>query len=418
MRRLAINPKSKLTGSLELTMSGALEGIRVLDLTTMVAGPVAAMMLGDQGADVIKVESPAGDLMRRFAFVRNGMSASFLSCNRNKRSLAIDLKAVEGLQIVSKLIATADILMHNFRPGAAERVGLGEDAVRAMRPDIIYVSISGFGESGPYAHQRAYDPVIQALSGLAEIQRDRDTSRPRMVRTIIADYTTALTAAQAITAALFARQRSGAGQHVRIAMLDSMISYLWPEAMPSLTFVGEEQDPSDGEVGPDLIFATQDRYITAGALSDDEWAGMCRALNREDLINDSRFQTARDRAINAVERREIITAEFEKWTAEEILGRLLANDVPSAPVLSRFELLADPQVRESRILEEHESKEFGEIRQPRPAALFDVTPSRILKLAPTLGSDNEPILNELGYSADDIEKLKRDLILHAPASRK
>ncbi len=196
-------------------MAGPLEGVRILDLTTMVAGPVAAMMLADQGADVIKVESPAGDLMRRFAFARNGMSASFLSCNRNKRSLAIDLKAAEGLRIVSKLIATADILMNNFRPGAAERIGLGEDAVRAISPNIIYVSISGFGESGPYSNQRAYDPVIQALSGLAEIQRDRDTGRPRMVRTIIADYTTALTAAQAISAALFARQRTGIGQHVR-----------------------------------------------------------------------------------------------------------------------------------------------------------------------------------------------------------
>jgi len=255
------------------------------------------------------------------------------------------------------------------------------------------------------------------LSGLAEIQRDRDTNRPRMVRTIIADYTTALTAAQAITAALFARQRSGAGQHVHIAMLDSMISYLWPEAMPSLTFVGEEQDPSDGEVGPDLIFATQDRYITAGALSDDEWAGMCRALNREDLINDPRFKTARDRAINAVQRREIITAELEKWTAKEILERLLANDVPSAPVLSRFELLSDPQVHESRILEEYEDSHFGRVRQPRPAACFDRTPSTIRKLAPTLGADNEAILNELGYSADHIEQLKRDRILHAPASK-
>ena len=159
-------------------MSGALQGIRVLDLTTMVAGPVAAMMLGDQGADVIKVESPAGDLMRRLAFGRNGMSASFLSCNRNKRSLAVDIKSAEGLKIVKQLVVTADVLMHNFRSGAAERLGLGEDAVRVHRPDIIYVSISGFGESGPYAHQRAYHPVIQALSGLAEIQRDRDTSRP------------------------------------------------------------------------------------------------------------------------------------------------------------------------------------------------------------------------------------------------
>src|SRR6516162_705339 len=387
-------------------MSGALQGVRVLDLTTMVAGPVAAMMLGDQGADVIKVESPAGDLMRRFAFGRNGMSASFLSSNRNKRSLAIDLKTGEGLQIVNKLTATADILMHNFRPGAAERIGLGEDAVRSIRPDIIYVSISGFGESGPYSNQRAYDPVIQALSGLAEIQRDRDTGRPRMVRTIIADYTTALTAAQAISAALFARQRSGIGQHVRLSMLDTMISYLWPEAMPSLTFVGEELDPSDGEVGPDLIFATQDRYITAGALSDDEWAGMCRALNREDLIDDSRFRTPRDRTINAVARREIVSAELEKWNADEILARLLANDVPSGPVRSRFELLQDPQVRASQILEEHESPKFGRVRQPRPAARFDRTPARIRTLAPLLGEHTASILSELGYTAAEVERLE------------
>ena len=399
-------------------MAGPLEGVRILDLTTMVAGPVAAMMLADQGADVIKVESPAGDLMRRFAFARNGMSASFLSCNRNKRSLAIDLKAAEGLRIMSKLIATADILMHNFRPGAAERIGLGEDAVRAISPNIIYVSISGFGESGPYSNQRAYDPVIQALSGLAEIQRDRDTGRPRMVRTIIADYTTALTAAQAISAALFARQRSGIGQHIRLAMLDSMIAYLWPEAMPSLTFVGDEQDPSDGEVGPDLVFATQDRYITAGALSDDEWAGMCRALNREELIDDSRFKTARDRAVNAVKRREIIAAELEKWTAKEILARLLANDVPSAPVLSRFELLNDPQVRENQILEEHENSHVGRIRQPRPAARFDRTPSTIRKLAPTLGQDNEAILSEIGYSRDEVERLKQNRILYSQTLRK
>jgi crotonobetainyl-CoA:carnitine CoA-transferase CaiB-like acyl-CoA transferase len=158
------------------------------------------------------------------------MSAFFLCCNRNKRSLEADLKTVEGLEIVKRLIPTAEVLVHNFRPGAAERVGLGEDAIRAIRGDIVYVSISGFGESGPYAGQRAYDPVIQALSGLADVQRDQDTERPRMVRTIIADNTTALTAAQAITAALFARERSGQGQHVRIAMLDTKNCYIWSPA--------------------------------------------------------------------------------------------------------------------------------------------------------------------------------------------
>jgi crotonobetainyl-CoA:carnitine CoA-transferase CaiB-like acyl-CoA transferase len=247
-----------------------MDGVRVLDLSTMVAGPVATMMLADQGADVIKVENPGGDLMRRLAKGRNGMNPSFLACNRNKRSLALDLKTDQGRTIIHKLIATADALVHNFRAGAPERLGVGEETVRAIRPDIIYVSISGFGDKGPYAGQRAYDPVIQALSGLADVQRDRDTGRPRMVRMIIADYTTALITAQAITAALFRKQRTGEGQHVRIAMLDAMISWLWPEAMPSLTMVGDERDPSDGEVGPDLIFATQDRYITAGALSDED----------------------------------------------------------------------------------------------------------------------------------------------------
>jgi crotonobetainyl-CoA:carnitine CoA-transferase CaiB-like acyl-CoA transferase len=369
-------------------------------------------MLADQGADVIKIESPNGDLMRHFNPIRNGMSASFLSCNRNKRSLAVDLKAAEGLAIVHKLIATADVLAHNFRPGAAERIGLGEDTVRGIRPDIVYVSISGFGNNGPYAGHRAYDPVIQALSGLAEIQTDRDTGRPRMVRTIIADKTTALTAAQATTAALFARARSGQGQHVRVAMLDAMISYLWPEAMPSLTFVGDERDPSEGDIGPDLVFATQDRYITAAALSDDEWAGMCRALNRQDLIDDSRFNTAGARSRNAVERRGIMAAELEKWLASEILPRLLDNDVPAAPVLSRFELLKDGQVQANRILEEHQSLVFGRVRQPRPAAQFDRTPAGVRELAPLLGADNATILGELGYSENDIVRLEHERVIH------
>ncbi len=398
-------------------MPGAMDGVRVLDLTTMVAGPVATMMLADQGADVIKVESPHGDLMRHFSRGRNGMNAAFLSCNRNKRSLAVDLKSVDGLQIVKRLIATAQVLVHNFRPGIADRMGLGEEVVRAIRRDIVYVSITGYGTKGPYANQRAYDPVIQAMSGLADIQRDRDTGRPRMVRTIIADYTTALTAAQAITAALFARERSGQGQHVQLSMLDAMISYLWPEAMPNLTFVGAEVDPSDGEVGPDLVFATQDRYITAAALSDDEWAGMCRALNRQELIDDPRFRTARDRSINAVERRAITSAELEKWQADDILPRLLANDVPSAPVVSRFELLQDAQVRENHILEEFESEAFGKVRMPRAAAQFDRTPATVRAMAPLLGADNRAILAELDYGPNDVARLESERVVHNQSSK-
>ncbi len=392
-------------------MAGPLHDVRVLDLTTMVAGPVATMMLADQGAEVIKIESPRGDLMRNFGSINNGMSASFLSCNRNKRGLALDIKTPDGIAVLKKLVATADVLVQNFRPGAIERMGLGEDVVRAIRPDIIYASISGFGESGPYVHQRVYDPVIQALCGLADIQTDYATGQPRMVRTIVPDKTTAVTAAQAITAALFARERTGEGQHIRIAMLDTMIAYLWPEAISSLSFVGKELDPARGQMGLDLIFKTQDGYITAGALSDAEWSGMCAALDRADLLEDERFKTAKSRAEHGAERRQIVSAEIGKWQTREILERLDREEVPCAPVLTRWQLLDDEQVNANEIIEVHRDGTLGEVRQPRPAARFDRTPAEIRALAPYLGGDNAAILGEIGYSETEIARLGESGVL-------
>lgn len=398
-------------------MPGPLAGVRILDLTTMVSGPVAAMMLGDQGADVIKIESHSGDLMRNYGTVHNGMSSSFLSCNRNKRSLCVDIKATEGLEIVRRLLPTADVLVQNFRPGAIERMGLGEEEVRKLRPDIVFVSISGFGDKGPYVHQRVYDPVIQALCGLAELQADRQgDGRPRMVRTIIPDKTTALAAAQAITAALFARERTGSGQHIRIAMLDVMVAYLWPEAISSLSFVGHEADPARGQMGLDLVFKTQDGYITAGALSNDEWKGMCGALNREDLIDDPRFSSVAARGKNYAERRTIIGAEIEKWPRKEILKRMDERSVPSAPVLSRTDLLEDEQVRVNELIEIHEDARLGQVRQPRPAARFDRTPSAIAAMAPFLGEHNATILADLGFSSADIERLAQAGVTHHRAA--
>ena len=386
-------------------MPGPLDGIRVLDLTTMVSGPVATMMLADQGADVIKIESPAGDIMRQYGVVHRGMSASFLSCNRSKRSLCVDLKTDEGLAIVRRLAATADVLVQNFRPGAIERMGLGEDAVRELRPDIIFVSISGFGETGPYAHQRVYDGVIQALSGLCDIQTDNETGRPRMVRTIVPDKTTSVTAAQAITAALFARERTGKGQHVRLAMLDTMVAYLWPEASSPLTFLDNEQDPARQQAGPDLIFRTKDGYITAAVISNAEWAGMCRAFGREELIEDPRFKTAAARGQNRTERRTIMNEEIAKWPTAEILERLDREVVPAAPVLRCGEVIEDAQVIENGIVEVREDPELGPVRQPRPAARFTETPAEIRSNAPWLGADNAAILEELGYDEAEVSRL-------------
>lgn len=387
-------------------MPGPLDGIRVLDLTAMVSGPVAAMMLGDQGADVIKIEPLEGERMRLMRRHEMDLPPSFFCCNRSKRSIALDLKSDDGRDILRRLIETADVLIQNFRPGAMERMGFGEPAVRAMKPDIIYVSISGFGEKGPYAKQRVYDPIIQALCGLADIQRDQQTGVPKMVRTIIPDKTTSVTAAQAITAALFHRERSGEGQHIQVAMLDVMVAYLWPEGMAGLTYVGQETDPARAQMGLDLVFATQDGYISAGAISDSEWQGMCRAFNRPDLIDDTRFATASARTANTAERRAVMSGEVARWESAEILKRLMAEDVPCAPILKREELLDNEQVAANEILEVTDWPSIGPVRQPRPAARFDKTPQGVQSSAPLLGEHGDEILEEIGFEAERIAELK------------
>ena len=308
-----------------------LDSIRVLDLTTMVSGPIATMLLAEQGADVIKIESPTGDYMRRVGTEHKGMTSSFLTCNRGKRSMCVDIKQPKGLELVLELVKNADVLVQNFRPGVIERMGLGEAAVRALKPDIIYMSISGFGKTGPQAHQRVYDPVIQALSGLADVQRDQVSGVPRMVRTIICDKTTALTAAHAITTALFHRERTGKGQSMDLAMLDTMVSFLWPETMGSLSFVGKEQDPAHSQKSPDLVFKTIDGYITAGANSDSEWEGLCNALNRPDLLSDARFKTAQARSKNISQRRQIMSDEIATWISKKFLSDSIQPASPLHP---------------------------------------------------------------------------------------
>ena len=395
-------------------IEGPLSGVRVIDLTTIVSGPVATMMLADQGADVIKVEPLVGEQLRQLGTPQPvGMTGIFLSCNRSKRSICVNLKTKEGLKILQELVKTADVFVQNFRPGAADRIGLGEVAVREIKKDIIYASISGFGEKGPYCGQRVYDPVIQALSGLTDIQADPDTGLPKMIRTIIPDKTTSVTAAQAITAALFYRERTGKGQHIRLAMLDTMIAFLWPEAMSVLSFVGNEGDPKHGSLGLDLVFKTKDRHITAGAISDKEWKGMCTVFNREDLISDDRFATAKARAMHRPERLKIMSDEILKWSSNELLKRFQEEGVPCAPILTRREILDDPQVIENQIFDVFNSEHLGKIRQPRPAARFNVSPSEVRSMAPLLGEDNKDILSELGYGSEEVAKLEQTNIIRS-----
>lgn len=389
-------------------MPGPLSGIRVLDLTSMISGPIATMMLGDQGADVIKVEPLGGDLVRGLrADGSGGLSAMFISSNRSKRSFAVNLKEPEGLELLKSLIPTADVLVQNFRPGAIERMGLGEDVVRSLREDIIYVSISGFGESGPYAHKRVYDPVIQALSGLTSIQADAATGRPKMVRVIVPDKLTAVTAAQAITAALFSRERTGRGQHIKLAMLDTMVAFLWPEGMTGYTFVGREVHTSRSQLTQDLIYETTDGYITVGAVSDAEWKALCRALDKPEWLEDERFKTLAARSANVKDRLELTAEVLRGNSSGYWLQRLDAESVPCAPVLSRAEVIEHEQIRVNELIRELEHPVAGRIRQPRPAARFAETPADIQRHAPVLGENTEEILREeLHLSSEEIARLR------------
>ena len=394
---------------------GPFEGIKVLDLTSMVSGPVAAMMLGDQGADVIKVEPIHGEQLRHLGETHNGLNPGFYSCNRNKRSLAVDLKTELGKQILWDLIKDADVLLQNFRPGAMRRMGFPEEEVRKVNRGIIFVSISGFGEKGPYAHKRVYDPIVQALSCATDIQADRKTQRPNMFRIILADKVSALTAAQAVSSALFHRERHGEGQHIKISMLEATIAFLWPEGMGGLVFADQEMDIKRTYSSIDLIYETQDGYMTISIISDKEWQAVCSALDREDLIDDERFSTALARRKNAELRREVIAAEVSKRATGELLEKLDAADVPCAPLLDRKDLLDHPQIVESGTILREIQEGFGEVRQARPAARFGETPASVRTPAPQLGEHTVIVLQSLGYDQKRCDKLlEGKVVLQSP----
>ncbi len=384
---------------------GPLEGIKIIDLTSMVSGPMGAMILADQGAEVIKVEPVAGDQLRHMAAPHNGVNPAFFSCNRGKKSLAIDLKSKEGKEILLKLIKESDVLMQNFRPGTTDRMGFGYEDMKKLNPSLIYLSISGFGDKGPYAQSRVYDPVIQALSGATDIQADRNTGTPKMFRVVIADKVTSLTAAQAISSALYAREKNSEGQHVRLSMLDSVIAFFWPEGMSGLVFKDKEFDVRKLQGSQDLIYKAKDRYITAGAVSDAEWKGMCNALDMTELIEDERFATSAARVINAEERKQITGKEIEKWQSEEILARFQDEGVPSAPLLDRMELMHHEQIVENQTIMRKEYEGFGEVRQAIPPAQFEGTPSQISRPAPKLGEHGIEILTSMGISEEVQNKL-------------
>ncbi|MEZ0304529.1 MAG: CaiB/BaiF CoA transferase family protein [Hyphomicrobiaceae bacterium] len=393
--------------------TGPLAGIRIIDLTSMLSGPWATMILADQGADVIKVEEPrAGDHTRSYGNRRNGFSASFLNLNRNKRSLAVDLKAPQGADIVRRLAAGADVFVQNFRPGVVERLGLDEAAIRKVAPDIVYVSINGFGENGPYAHKPAYDPVIQAFTGLTSVQAGADDRRPRLIRTVLPDKLTAVTAAQAIAAALVGRLRTGKGQHVRLSMMDAVLAFLWASDMGGQTYVGETVPARTAASFIDLIYETRDGFMTAAVMTNKEWTALTAALDRPEWLEDARFKTPALRDANIDARLEMTQAVLKTRTTAEWLERLEKEGVPCAPVLTRDQIIAHPQVAASGIILESDHPTAGRLRQTRTAARF-ATPTLIRHGAPKLGQHTAELLSELGLSPADIAALADQRVIAA-----
>jgi crotonobetainyl-CoA:carnitine CoA-transferase CaiB-like acyl-CoA transferase len=393
-------------------MPGPLQGFKIIDLTSMISGPLSTMILADQGADVIKVENPRGGDFTRGAFnQRNGLSASFLNNNRNKRSVALNLKDERGLAVLKRLTVDADVFVQNFRPGVAERMGIGEAAIRAVAPNIIYVSISGFGPRGPYAEKPTYDPLVQALSGLTTIQGGADEQRPRLVRTILPDKLTGVTASQAITAALLARERSGQGQHVELSMLGSVVAFLWSSDMASQTFVGEEIPQERAQSFIDLIYETQDDYISVAVQSDKEWAALSRALERPDWLDDPRFTTSSLRQEHIDARLSLTQEVLKTRTAAEWLTRLEAEDVPCAPVLRRRDVIDHPQLSANETVTESDHPVAGRLRQARPAARFSATPVEHRHGGSLLGQHSLEILRDAGFDEREIETLMADAVI-------
>jgi crotonobetainyl-CoA:carnitine CoA-transferase CaiB-like acyl-CoA transferase len=401
-------------------MPGPLNGVRVLDLTGVVSGPYATMFLADQGADVLKIEPIGGDITRRSRAVidkAGEFSALFISSNRGKRSLSIDVKSEAGREVMAKLVAQSDVLVQNFRPGTTERLGLGPEELRKRHPRLIYVSISGVGDSGPYVKKRVYDPIIQALSGFADIQSQAVTNRPQMIRTIVCDKTTAVFTAQAVSSALYAREKTGQGDHIQVAMLDTMISYLWPEGMMQYTVVGAEATTMDPNDRPDLVFKTLDGYLTAGTISDSEWQGFCKASGDPELAKDERFATPGARFVNATARINKMQEYIAQRTTPEWLERLDAADVPCAPILRRGEMIIqNEQVVARGLIEEFEQPTVGRVRQPKPAAIFEVNKAVIGGPAPRVGEHSRVVLRDLGYSDSAIEGMIADKTVRAASN--
>jgi crotonobetainyl-CoA:carnitine CoA-transferase CaiB-like acyl-CoA transferase len=388
-------------------MTGPLHGVRIVDCSAYITGPFATMILGDQGAEVVKIEPlGVGDVMRHLGTARGGISAVFAGCNRSKRSLALDLRDPRGRELLHALVAHADVFVQNFRPGVVGRMGIDEPALRRVRPDLIYVSVSAFGTSGPWSGKPAFDHVVQAASGIAAVQADAATGEPHFIQNAIVDKLTALTTSQAITAALLHRERTGEGQHVELSMLDSALHFLWPDGMSRDTLLGDDVELRPPIASGYRMVRLKDGHMAVAAITQDQIHGMMRAVGRPEFVEDPRFSTLNALLTHLDEFIAETKAAAAELTVAEALASFEAEDVPCAPVLATHELEAHPQVAANEAIEAVSHPIMGPMRRPRPPARFSKSPAAVSRHAPALGEHSDEVLSELGVSATELSELR------------
>ena len=384
-------------------MSGPYKGVRVLELTSTVSGPFAGMMLADQGADVIKIEPPGiGDLARFMGTIKDGMGAMFSTLNRNKKCICLDFKNEEDLEVLKKLVSTADVLIENYRPGIVKKLGIDYESLSKINPDLIYCSISGYGQSGPYKEKKVYDPLIQGTVGIPLAQNNQS---PELIRTIIYDKVTGLTSAQAISAALYQKAIGEGGQYLPISMMESALYYNWPDLMMNYTF--DEGGVNIGELA-DLfeVYETNDGGVVLIIIANDEvFTKFCTVFDLS-LHLDQKYNNLVSRIIN----KEELTIEINKVTrslsSKELEDKMDHEGISASICNELNEVYKDPQVVEQSSISEIDHPELGIMRMPKPPANLKGQSSFPRSLAPILGYDNREVLSSINIDDDTIQRME------------
>lgn len=382
-----------------------LAGVRVVEMSNMVTASLSAMMLGGQGADIIKIEPLGiGDKLRHFGSQKKGISGVFNNCNRGKKSLAINLKSDEGRNAVRRIIDSADVLLHNYRPGVMTKLGLGSAELRAQHKDLIVCSLTGFGRKGPFKDAPAFDHVVQAISGITGAQ-GKDGAL-EYVRMLVCDKITAYTAAQAVTAALYQVAKTGEGQHIDISMLQASLAFMWPDGMMHKTMLADDVLHLAPMKDYYTLLKTTDGHVALAPFGDAHWQAVFKIINRPDMAANPKYATLQTRGACIGDMMQDMESTAPNLSSAEIIQALQAADIPCAPCLSEDELLTHPQIKAAGAIEEQNHPHLGPVRMATAPVRFGGQTSEPLGPSPLLGEHSESILSDVGYSSDEVENFK------------